>query len=39
MPKAVKEDVLAEYSHLCAVCARPNPQLHHIDEDNTTTTG
>lgn len=35
MPKAVKEDVLAEYSHLCAVCAKPNPQLHHIDEDNT----
>lgn len=30
---ATKNQVLAEYSHHCAICNRPNPQLHHIDED------
>ena len=35
IPKGIREEVLGEYSHLCAVCAKANPQLHHIDEDNT----
>jgi len=34
IPKAVKEQVLGEYSHRCAVCGGDNPQLHHIDGDN-----
>jgi hypothetical protein len=32
-PKAITEQVLREYHHQCAVCGRPKPHLHHIDED------
>jgi hypothetical protein len=37
-PKRIKAPaanaaVLKEFSHLCAICARPDPQVHHIDED------
>jgi hypothetical protein len=37
-PKRIKDPaanaaVLKEYSHLCAICARPDPQVHHIDEN------
>ena len=31
--KAVKEKVLAEFNHRCAVCAADRPQIDHIDED------
>lgn len=33
--KAVKDQVLGEYDHLCAVCGATKPQLHHIDEDHS----
>ncbi len=33
IPKPVQEQVLNEYNHLCAVCGKERPQLHHIDED------
>lgn len=31
--KAVKEKVLAEFNHRCAVCGANRPQIDHIDED------
>jgi len=34
IPRAIRDQVLGEYNHLCAVCGKPNPQLHHIDGDN-----
>ena len=33
VPKAVTERVMKEYHHKCAMCGRPNPHLHHIDEN------
>lgn len=33
IPAKTREQVLKEYSHLCAKCAKPNPQLHHIDDN------
>ena len=33
IPKAVREKVLGEYDHQCALCDAVKPQLHHIDED------
>jgi uncharacterized protein with HEPN domain len=33
IPKAVREQVLKEYNHRCAICGEDHPQLHHIDED------
>jgi hypothetical protein len=33
VPKAVEEKVLKEYRHLCAICGRDRPHLHHIDEN------
>ncbi len=35
IPKAVREAVLREYNHLCAICRAPNPQLHHVDGDHS----
>jgi len=35
IPKKIKEKVLDEYDHRCAVCAGDRPHLHHIDEDAT----
>lgn len=32
-PKAVREKVLAEFNHRCAVCGADRPQIDHIDED------
>jgi hypothetical protein len=31
LPKAVREAVLTEFSHRCAMCGADRPQLHHID--------
>ena len=31
--KAVREKVLAEFNHRCAVCGADRPQIDHIDED------
>lgn len=33
IPKTTQETILKEYSHSCAICYAPNPQLHHIDEN------
>ena len=33
VPRAVRQHVLDEFNHLCAICAAPKPHLHHIDED------
>jgi len=33
IPKNLRDAVLKEYSHQCAICAQKDPQLHHIDED------
>jgi hypothetical protein len=33
IPKAVREQVLKEYKHHCAICRQDHPQLHHIDEN------
>ena len=35
IPRKVRDEVLREYNHLCAICAEPNPHLHHIDGDNS----
>ena len=32
IPKAIKELVLKEYNHRCAICGGDRPQIHHIDE-------
>lgn len=33
IPKAISEQVLDEFNHLCAVCGGKRPQLHHIDKN------
>jgi hypothetical protein len=35
MPKKIRETVLKEYYHKCAICdaSQPAPELHHIDEN------
>lgn len=33
VPKAVKDSVLKEFNHRCAVCGADRPHLHHIDEN------
>lgn len=35
IPKSVREEVLREYNHMCAICGAPNPQLHHVDADHS----
>lgn len=35
VPRSVKESVLKEFNHRCAVCAAEKPHLHHIDEDRS----
>lgn len=32
IPRAVKDAVLKEFNHRCAVCGTDRPHLHHIDE-------
>lgn len=29
----IRESVLREFNHKCALCGEPNPQIHHIDGD------
>ena len=38
LTKALSEKVLKEYSHRCAKCGNVDPQLHHIDENNSNNT-
>jgi hypothetical protein len=33
IPKKIRDALLDEYDHRCAVCAGDRPQVHHIDED------
>jgi hypothetical protein len=33
MPKRLKDDLLDEYDHRCAVCGGDRPHIHHIDEN------
>jgi hypothetical protein len=33
IPKQIREQVLVEFNHRCAVCGADRPQVHHIDED------
>lgn len=33
IPKAVKDAVLKEFNHHCAMCNTANPHVHHIDEN------
>jgi len=35
IPKKVKDALLDEYDHRCAVCAGDRPHVHHIDEDSS----
>lgn len=33
IPRAVRDQVLAEYRHRCSICGADRPQVHHIDEN------
>ena len=32
-PKAIRDAVMNEFNHKCAICGKERPQVHHIDED------
>ena len=38
IPKKIKDAVLDEYSHRCAVCGGDRPHIHHIDENASNNT-
>lgn len=33
IPRAVRDKVLNEFNHRCAICGTDKPHIHHIDED------
>ena len=33
IPRAIKDSVLREFNHRCAICGKERPQIHHIDEN------
>ncbi len=33
IPRVIRDGVLKEYHHSCAICGGKNPHLHHIDEN------
>ena len=33
IPKKVREQLMKEFRHRCAICGGDQPQIHHIDED------
>jgi hypothetical protein len=33
IPKVIRDAVLKEFNHRCAICGTDRPQVHHIDED------
>ncbi len=35
VPKTLKEALLDEYDHRCAICGGDRPHVHHIDEDSS----
>lgn len=34
IPKNIKENVMTEYNHRCAICGGDKPQVHHIDTNH-----
>ena len=34
IPQRIREAVLKEFNHRCAICGEVRPQIHHIDESN-----
>lgn len=34
IPANMKNSVLGEFNHLCALCGAPKPQIHHIDHNH-----
>jgi len=35
VPKAIRDVLLREFNHRCAICGSDRPHVHHIDEDPT----
>ena len=35
VPKQVRESVLKEFNHRCAICGAGKPQIHHIDQNSS----
>jgi hypothetical protein len=35
IPRLLRERILAEFNHRCAICGADKPQIHHIDENPT----
>jgi hypothetical protein len=33
IPSSIRDSVLREFNHRCAICGADRPQIHHIDED------
>jgi len=33
IPKALRDEILKEFNHRCAMCGADQPQIHHIDSD------
>ena len=33
IPKKIKDNLLDEYNHKCAVCGSDRPHIHHVNED------
>lgn len=33
IPKAIRDFVMREFNHRCAICGSDRPQIHHIDEN------
>jgi hypothetical protein len=31
--RPIKDSVLREFNHRCAICGKERPQIHHIDEN------
>ena len=38
IPKAIRDMVLNEFNHRCAMCGADRPQIHHIDGDSANNT-
>lgn len=33
IPSALRNEILSEFHHRCAICGKERPQIHHIDEN------
>jgi hypothetical protein len=38
IPRVIRDAVLREYNHRCAICGEANPHIHHIDGDHDNNT-